>query len=570
MKKNLILFLFRWSNPRSIIEKQISLQKERKTDDKASLIGQDIKSQFLDPLIRLSMKDCSNSYGTPRYQTGEIESSSFNLNELSNIKDVASVDEEDVLEEDFVNITHPTEVEERNKKALKEECISLRHQIISLKEKIAYMDKCLSVYKDEKEYIVTTSKRLQNLIVKTTQKVTSKDLIEEISFPETGIDLKDMFTGVYNSVIKSVKQLKHELTERTRELDEKCVSVAHWTDKQRAEINAMHMKHEKDMYEKDVKLSFYMEECRSNEKKIKELNSTNYNLQNQCGKLQHQSFQLQKILEQERLQQNLLQENEELKTRWKHTDNWIKQQEFNTQKLMSTIEQQRLQISNFEQDLLRVKSEKDDLQTRLSSIAGEKLTKGNPSITDLGDPNRPMRIGEKYGELYDNEWTDALDNVDSIENCFPGLKKADQEEIVIHHMYRLLMDEELSTLPGCKEVQIYRRQNSEGFANYLVKSQITCKNVLENWDYGHKSEIVLQELITTPFFHKCVHLCWCMAIQDPLMYLAEHLPPDTKFDKNEYKEFVKSGDKVKFMVWPALYLHKDGPLLHKGVVQAYW
>lgn len=61
-----------------------------------------------------------------------------------------------------------------------------------------------------------------------------------------------------------------------------------------------------------------------------------------------------------------------------------------------------------------------------------------------------------------------------------------------------------------------------------------------------------------------------MAIQDPLMYLAEHLPPDSKFDKNEYKEFVKSGDKVKFMVWPALYLHKNGPLLHKGVVQAYW
>lgn len=72
-------------------------------------------------------------------------------------------------------------------------------------------------------------------------------------------------------------------------------------------------------------------------------------------------------------------------------------------------------------------------------MAGEKLTKGNPSITDLGDPNRPMKIGEKYGELYDNEWTDAMESVDSIENCFPGLKKAEQEEIVIHHMYRLLM-----------------------------------------------------------------------------------------------------------------------------------
>lgn len=47
--------------------------------------------------------------------------------------------------------------------------------------------------------------------METTQKVTSKDQIEEISFPKTGTEFKDMFIGVYNSVIKSVKQLKHEL-----------------------------------------------------------------------------------------------------------------------------------------------------------------------------------------------------------------------------------------------------------------------------------------------------------------------------------------------------------------------
>jgi hypothetical protein len=45
-------------------------------------------------------------------------------------------------------------------------------------------------------------------------------------------------------------------------------------------------------------------------------------------------------------------------------------------------------------------------------MAGDKLTKGNPAITDLGDPNRPMKIAEKYGELYDNEWTDAMGYTD--------------------------------------------------------------------------------------------------------------------------------------------------------------
>lgn len=75
---------------------------------------------------------------------------------------------------------------------------------------------------------------------------------------------------------------------------------------------------------------------------------------------------------------------------------------------------------------------------RLSSVAGEKLTKGNPAITDLGDPDRPMKIGEKYGELYDNEWTDAMENIKTVKQYYHGLKDSEIEEIIIHHLHRLL------------------------------------------------------------------------------------------------------------------------------------
>ena len=60
-----------------------------------------------------------------------------------------------------------------------------------------------------------------------------------------------------------------------------------------------------------------------------------------------------------------------------------------------------------------------------------------------------------------------------------------------------------------------------------------------------------------------------MAIKDPIMHLDEELTPDTAYDKDTYGEFVKSGDKVAFVVWPALFLHEGGPLLNKGVVEAY-
>ena len=77
----------------------------------------------------------------------------------------------------------------------------------------------------------------------------------------------------------------------------------------------------------------------------------------------------------------------------------------------------------------------------------------------------------------------------------------------------------------------------------------------------------MDKLVTFPFYKKCVELCWCMAIKDPPMYLDEDIPPGTVMDKNTYREFTKSGEIVEYVVWPALRLHKDGPVLYKGVIQ---
>lgn len=70
----------------------------------------------------------------------------------------------------------------------------------------------------------------------------------------------------------------------------------------------------------------------------------------------------------------------------------------------------------------------------------------------------------------------------------------------------------------------------------------------------------------TPFFDKCVKLCWKMILQDPPMTLEVAKKGDT-IDKNVYREYTSSGKTVVFSVWPALLLHENGPLLIKGVVK---
>lgn len=52
---------------------------------------------------------------------------------------------------------------------------------------------------------------------------------------------------------------------------------------------------------------------------------------------------------------------------------------------------------------------------RLSKVAGAQLTYKNSNIADLSDTKRPTKLAEVYSEIYDNEWTDAFENL-NVEN----------------------------------------------------------------------------------------------------------------------------------------------------------
>lgn len=73
---------------------------------------------------------------------------------------------------------------------------------------------------------------------------------------------------------------------------------------------------------------------------------------------------------------------------------------------------------------------------------------------------------------------------------------------------------------------------------------------------------------TIPVFTvKCLELCWLMNMHNPPVALG--LPPtkDSPFDGTFYKEYTRTGTTVDFVVWLPLLLHKNGPLLQKGVLQ---
>jgi hypothetical protein len=57
-----------------------------------------------------------------------------------------------------------------------------------------------------------------------------------------------------------------------------------------------------------------------------------------------------------------------------------------------------------------------------------------------------------------------------------------------------------------------------------------------------------------------------MKVQSPPMVFHK-CDMEARFDKNLYKEYLTSGQLVSFVVWPALLLHENGPIVCKGVAE---
>ncbi|KAJ8297684.1 hypothetical protein KUTeg_024215 [Tegillarca granosa] len=72
---------------------------------------------------------------------------------------------------------------------------------------------------------------------------------------------------------------------------------------------------------------------------------------------------------------------------------------------------------------------------------------------------------------------------------------------------------------------------------------------------------------TCDFASKCARLCWLMRIKNPPLQLVWDCTRGSEFNFDLFKPYMQSGKKIDFVVWPALLLYENGPLLSKGVAQ---
>lgn len=252
--------------------------------------------------------------------------------------------------------------------------------------------------------------------------------------------------------------------------------------------------------------------------------------------------------------------------------------------------------SEIHKQIVAYKSEKQQLLNLVSEIAGNRLKNNNPTIADLSDKNRASKLAEGFSELYDNEWTDVVEVIRTPpkgkklttkeeeileEKCITFLvefakiaynncrKKAKDDLDSMKKIVVKTTEPSLDVTKRCKDFMKSRMSASEESLQQVTK-QIgeKVKDEIGKGEIPHFKEFnerLKKSVHYDRYSDNCVKLCWFMCLQDPPVVMMADITPEST--KDHFRAYTRSGPYLGFIVWPALFLHKDGPLLYKGVAQ---
>ncbi|XP_053399063.1 uncharacterized protein LOC123556866 [Mercenaria mercenaria] len=238
------------------------------------------------------------------------------------------------------------------------------------------------------------------------------------------------------------------------------------------------------------------------------------------------------------------------------------------------------QFDKIKEELKNTKAELEETKSRLSKSMGDKLTDNNPNIADLSDKNRPTKLAERYQEIYDNEWTDAFETLDEI---YQNEEKT--TSILIHILMgtRDFCEREAEYQMDQIQKAIIQNTSSPGrrVPTNVQKQLKECRKITAETSGKYLYQKYNKELLNSKsstarragrvpdFVAACFNMCWLMAVQDPPIVFSQNVDHGDTFNTDMYKAYTRTGNKVDFVVWPALNLHTNGPVLCKGVAQGY-
>uniref|UniRef100_A0A8W8KUD0 Mitochondria-eating protein n=1 Tax=Magallana gigas TaxID=29159 RepID=A0A8W8KUD0_MAGGI len=216
---------------------------------------------------------------------------------------------------------------------------------------------------------------------------------------------------------------------------------------------------------------------------------------------------------------------------------------------------------------------------QLSKIAGSKLTSNNPDIADLNDDNRPTKLAEKFGQLYDDAWTDSMEELTGVETRLDDRAAISILLRIVMTAYQFCSDSrsmfldltDCQTIMTCKDTGGMKdiTKLPDALTPDIQQAIKLCLRTEGTTLISETKEtITLSQFVKTAHFaERCVELCWFMQTTQPPIHLSAHIPDDGMMDADIFKAYMKSGTEIDYIVWPVMHLYENGPVLNKGIAQ---
>ncbi|XP_056013052.1 trichohyalin-like isoform X2 [Ostrea edulis] len=518
----------------------------------------------------------------------ETENSSLQskLQELRSRLQQASQNFELVKKEKMDTEQYYWRIEKDNKKK-QQEIEDLRRDLNRNSELISKYE----AVQKEKERLEEISSGLRRDLQSKEQEIhRSRDEISRLTNNLTVIEREaDLLKKTYSHdenkgrvILEEKTKIEKELTDVKSTVDQlmkECKDLHR--DKDNADKKCIKMS--KAIREKEDEAEHLADKLATTEEKLSALAEDNERLRRSPGhdstginqKLQRENNALQSELErvtsnfEERISM-LVEENKKLRISPDHSGGIIQRLERKNTTLQSELERVASNLDQLKRDYTEVKKEKDHALNRLSSVAGEKLRDNNPGIADLSDENRPINLGEKFSQLYDDQWTDAMENLE--ENLRFG--ETDGIRCLLNILKRVfdecvrISDEQFTQL---KEITGTTNLPSDQLKKLkdLRKSTAlqSVKNVKQLVNKTMSAVFGKEKVACQSYIDRSTELCWLMSVQDPPVVIDFTAVHGQEMNDKTFRKFTKTGSKIDFLVWPMIRLHKSGPLLQKGVVQ---
>ncbi|XP_022327660.2 uncharacterized protein LOC111126986 isoform X4 [Crassostrea virginica] len=271
------------------------------------------------------------------------------------------------------------------------------------------------------------------------------------------------------------------------------------------------------------------------------------------------------------IEEQLERENQDLKAEKLTWGVQRKNLEERVRSMENQLEIKEAKVRSLTQDKIQLLQEIKTAQARCTEDDIYPKVNGDVSDSLQGGGTDVALLGERFNDLYENEFLESLKSLTNDSELF--LDDRDAIESLLNILQTIfkecerLAEEQLDDLQMVMGLEVENEEHLTKIRYIRNHMAMDCLcNITKKVKQGTLKKSYSEYLEHCGVYvEKAIELCWLMNSVDPPITLDFTSQHGDTMDERKYRRFSGSGEIINFCVWPSILF--QGHVLQKGVVQ---